>query len=88
MKRWEYWTVDVNSCDGYELSMAGKHGWELVTVINDAPFRWHYYKRQRRLWQSWECCLLNLLDFRYWRCECEYVAPYGKVIFGDCEKHD
>ena len=38
MKRWEYWTVDVNSCDGYELSMAGKHGWELVTVINDLRF--------------------------------------------------
>ncbi len=34
------------------------------------------------------CFLMNLLDFRYWFCECECFAPYGRVISGDCKKHD
>ena len=37
---------------------------------------------------SWMCQLLNWIDARYWRCECEYVPPYGRVIFAGCEKHD
>ena len=39
-------------------------------------------------WRVWECWLMNLLDFRCWGCECEYVAPYGRVIMGGCPKHD
>jgi len=34
------------------------------------------------------CWIMNIIDFRFWRCECEYVAPYGKVIAGHCKKHD
>ena len=41
-----------------------------------------------RQWRGWECWLMNLLDFRYWGCECEYVAPYGKVMMAGCPKHD
>ena len=41
-----------------------------------------------RQWRGWECWLMNLLDFRYWRCECQYQAPYGRVIMAGCPKHD
>lgn len=41
---------------------------------------WHY--------EEWFCKLMNLIDFRYWFCECHYQAPYGRVISGDCKKHD
>lgn len=41
-----------------------------------------------RQWKSWECWVMNLIDVRYWFCECEYVEPYGRVIFAGCEKHD
>ncbi len=34
------------------------------------------------------CTLMNMLDWRYWQCECEYCAPYGRVISADCKKHD
>jgi len=34
------------------------------------------------------CSIMNLIDFRYWRCECHYKYPYGRVISADCEKHD
>lgn len=35
-----------------------------------------------------KCFVLNIIDFRYWRCPCAYVPPYGKVISADCAKHD
>jgi len=41
-----------------------------------------------RQWKDWECELMNILDWRYWGCECEYMSPYGLVISADCEKHD
>ncbi|GEM_PF-6291868 len=34
------------------------------------------------------CWLMNLIDFRYWRCECHYRSPYGLSIMGGCEWHD
>lgn len=39
-------------------------------------------------WSQWKCKLMNLINFRYWRCECHYQAPYGKVIMEKCPKHD
>jgi len=35
-----------------------------------------------------ECWLINLIDFRYWFCDCHWEAPYGRVISADCKKHD
>ena len=71
-----------------EMEMAG---YEAVSVTWCNGAWWTHYRRAwypMRQWTPRECRLMNLLDFRYWRCECEYVAPYGKVIFGGCEKHD
>jgi len=34
------------------------------------------------------CRIMNVIDFRYWFCDCGYEAPYGKVISADCKKHD
>ena len=44
--------------------------------------------RALRAWKPWECWLIGKLDFRYWRCECHYQPPFGKVIMGGCPKHD
>jgi len=41
-----------------------------------------------RQWKNWECNLMNIINFRFWGCECHYRAPYGKVIMAGCEKHD
>lgn len=41
-----------------------------------------------RRWAPWQCWLLNRLDARYWRCECHYQPPFGRVIMAGCEKHD
>ena len=41
-----------------------------------------------RQWKPWECWVMSLLDFRLWKCECHYQAPYGKVVMGGCPKHD
>jgi hypothetical protein len=43
---------------------------------------------RHHVWTPWECWLMELLDFRYWFCDCHYQAPYGKVIMGGCPKHD
>ena len=73
------------------LGDMGRMGWEMVGITRK-DYEWRVFfkqpRRKMRRWPSWECRLMNLLDFRYWRCECKYVASYGKVIFGDCEKHD
>lgn len=48
---------------------------------------WHSpnWARQRsRLY----CWLMNLIDFRFWRCECHYQAPYGRVVMAGCPYHD
>jgi hypothetical protein len=34
------------------------------------------------------CKIMNIIDVRYWNCDCFYCAPYGKVISADCRKHD
>jgi len=34
------------------------------------------------------CFIMNIIDFRYWRCECVYMSPYGKSISAHCKKHD
>jgi hypothetical protein len=34
------------------------------------------------------CLFMNLIDFRYWNCDCHYQPPYGLVIMADCKKHD
>lgn len=35
------------------------------------------------------CFVMNLIDVRYWFCNCRYTAPYGLVISADtCKKHD
>lgn len=31
---------------------------------------------------------MNIIDFRYWFCDCSYTRPYGLVISADCKKHD
>ncbi len=93
MQRWEHKlriAASETKLTGmiFEMGMAG---YELVSVTWSMNLWYSFYKRpwfSSRQWLSWECRLLNLLDFRYWRCECEYVAPYGKVISGDCEKHE
>jgi len=41
-----------------------------------------------RQWKHWECWLMQKLDFRYWKCECHYQEPFGKVVMGGCPKHD
>ena len=92
VKRWEYYEVATSTAEGLfygAMDRAGAVGWELVSVVFDGK-AWHkFYKRPLGLndYPSWRCRLMNLLDFRYWRCECEYVAPYGKVISADCERH-
>ncbi len=33
--------------------------------------------------------IMNVIDIRYWFCECAYYSPYGLVISADmCKKHD
>lgn len=34
------------------------------------------------------CFIMNILDIRYWFCNCEYTPPYGRVIEGGCKYHD
>jgi hypothetical protein len=34
------------------------------------------------------CLVMNILDIRFWFCECGYYDPYGKVICAHCKKHD
>jgi len=34
------------------------------------------------------CFIMNIIDYRYWRCDCCYESPYGLVISADCKKHD
>lgn len=93
-KRWEYEVVTSSSIGALcrTMNQNGHEGRELVCVIEDAAsVFWQFYKcpwRPMRQWRVWECEVMNLLDFRYWRCDCEYAAPYGKVIFMGCEKHD
>jgi len=42
-------------------------------------YRWRVHLR---------CFVMNIIDFRYWRCPCAYIPPYGRVISADCAKHD
>lgn len=44
--------------------------------------------KRPRQWKAWECRLMNWLDFRFWRCECHYQAPYGRVVMAGCPAHD
>lgn len=44
--------------------------------------------QSERQWNNWKCTILNLIDFRYWFCECHYHPTYGLVIMGGCPKHD
>lgn len=46
------------------------------------------YLNSIRQWRRWECKIMNLIDFRFWNCQCHYMAPYGLAIMGDCKKHD
>jgi hypothetical protein len=39
-------------------------------------------------YRKWECIILNIIDIRYWFCNCGYCAPYGKVISAECKRHD
>jgi hypothetical protein len=34
------------------------------------------------------CFVMNIINFSYWLCYCEYVSPYGKTIHCGCKKHD
>lgn len=34
------------------------------------------------------CHIMNMFDKRVRGCECEWYAPYGRVISADCEKHN
>ena len=34
------------------------------------------------------CTIMNIVDFRYWFCDCEYVTPYGLTINTQCKNHD
>ena len=34
------------------------------------------------------CNIMNMLDKRVRNCECEWAAPYGRVISADCKEHD
>lgn len=45
-------------------------------------------KYTARQWKKWEYKIMSIIDFRYWFCDCHYHAPYGRVISGDCKKHD
>jgi len=64
--------------------------------MNKGTFYWIIKARKARRalpysayqWKSWQCFVMNKIDFRTWRCECHYQAPYGKVIMGGCPKHD
>ncbi len=93
MERWEQrvrMAVSETDLTGMVFEM-GMAGFELVSVTWSREAWWSFYRRPwkpMRQWTPRECRLMNLLDFRYWRCECKYVAPYGKVISGDCERHD
>lgn len=39
-------------------------------------------------YSRWFCALMNVIDFRYWGCECHWWAPYGRVIHMGCKRHD
>jgi len=34
------------------------------------------------------CFIMNIIDFRYWFCDCKYLSHCGIVISSDCKKHD
>lgn len=54
-----------------------------------SPLRWWRRNRMGYLeWPSWACSALNVLDIRYWFCECHYAPPYGFVVMAGCERHD
>ena len=41
-----------------------------------------------REWTPFWCLVWNLLDVRYWFCDCFYEVPWGLCVTGGCEKHD
>jgi hypothetical protein len=45
-------------------------------------------EKVERQWKPWECVILNIIDFRFWFCDCHYTSPYGRVVMADCNKHD
>lgn len=56
---------------------------------------WRYYnygrKRKKythKYYTQLYCDIMNLVNFKYWFCECKYFQPYGLVIMADCKKHD
>jgi len=55
---------------------------EVVRAV--AKRRLQELHKQRKPWWCW---MMNLIDFRYWLCDCHYEAPYGKVISAWCTKH-
>jgi hypothetical protein len=64
---------------------------EIIRKIAKEKFRELYrqskFPKLCRQWKPWECYVMNLLDFRYWLCDCHYEPPYGKVISAWCRKH-
>lgn len=34
------------------------------------------------------CFVMNIIDFRYWKCGCHYMLPFGRCIMAGCKKHD
>lgn len=71
-------------CRDSETGRTVRWRWDRATDHPPAEEPTH----RMRQWRPWECWLLNLLDFRYWRCECGYEAPYGSYIMAGCPKHD
>lgn len=86
---------DVDNLN-YDMPGAVMLGLDDVDPLIDALVQLRllkYYAGPHRLfpvkqWKSWECWLMNRLDFRYWFCDCHYWPPYGRVISADCKKHD
>jgi len=34
------------------------------------------------------CLIMNIIDFRFWFCDCNYTSPYGLVVAAECKKHN
>ena len=34
------------------------------------------------------CFIMNVIDFRFWQCDCSYYPPYGLCKSIGCKKHD
>lgn len=88
--------IMIDDKDNYPFRVIGGRIGKVLKILKIKPkvYRWagSYWEYIKCRYLQWLvrafCSVMNVVDFRYWECECRYYAPYGKVISADCEKHE